>query len=104
MSFLETAHTFSAINRVKKDITKLLSIISLISFIIFTGYYSYLIMSNYNNLLYLVIYIVLFITVIVTFFTELILKNKKYYNRKEKRINYERKQVIKIIAKLLKKE
>lgn len=102
MSFLETSHTMTAINKVKADIKKVMTIISIVGFIIFAGYYSYLIINNYKKLLYLMIYIVLFITVFVTFITEIVLRDKKDQNRKEKRINYERKRIIKLIAKILK--
>lgn len=77
MSLLETAHTFSVISRIKKEITRLGLIINILSFFIFSGYYGYLIIDNLDNVLYLSIYSVLFITVTILFLTEILLRKKK---------------------------
>ena len=82
MSFVETAHTFSAIDCVRKELTKILSIISIISFIGFSVYYGYLIITNLNNLLYLILYSILFVTILVSFLTEQILKHKLSNSKK----------------------
>lgn len=96
------AHICFVLSQLKKEFTRILSIIGIISFICFFGYYCYLIINNFNELLYLIIYVILFLTVIITFITEKILKTKESDNRKEKRIKYEKNLIVKRIVKIVK--
>ncbi len=102
MAFVETKHTMAAIERIKKDLSIFITIVSYLSMIVFSFYYVYLIIKNVSNVLYLIIYIVLFITVLCSFFTQLLLKKKKYDSRKKLRIKLERRRQIGFITKLFK--
>lgn len=102
MAILEVGHTTVALSLIKKNILKIFLTISTISFIIFSVYYGYLIINNYKNLFYLLLYLGLFAIVIITFISEICLKNSELSSRKEKRIRREKKRVLNIIIKAFK--
>ena len=56
MALLETKHTRSRLNIIKEQLTKALSIFSVMSMLAFIGYYIYLITKNYDNVFYFTIY------------------------------------------------
>lgn len=99
MAFLETKHTISRINKIKKDLNKTISTLSVISMIVFLTYYLYLFFLNLNNLFYLVIYSSLIIFVMLLFIVEFSLKENKKILKKEKRIVIEKKRKIKAVIK-----
>lgn len=102
MPFIETKHTFAAVDKIKKDLTKFLKIINNICLIVFFFYYIYLIYTNYKSPFYLSIYVILFITLFSTFLVEVLIKGKTSDSRKKQRIKLERKRLIKGIIKIVK--
>lgn len=102
MKFIKIDHTLAAIEKIKKELSILMIVISVICTTIFSFYYAYLIYKNINILPNLIAYIILFSTVIVTFVIELVLKTTKEDSRKTKRIKLERKRFISNFTKILK--
>lgn len=92
MTLVSTKHTFAAIEKIKRDLVKFLGILSLVSMIVFSIYYGYLIYKNIESLLYIIIYSVLFIVVIVSFVLEKVFKSKEGNSRLKNRENYETKR------------
>ena len=74
MAFLETKHTLSRINKIRKDLIKFVIIISCISMFAFIGYYSYLVYLNRNEPFYIGIYSLLISFIIIIFCVELSLR------------------------------
>lgn len=102
MAVLETKHTRSRLNVIKRDLNKSVSIFNYISIFAFLAYYVYLIIENINNPLYLVIYSVLIIAIIALFFTEIFIQENKKLLRNEKRKSAEKKRKYKFFIKLFK--
>ncbi len=87
MPFIETKHTFAAVDKIKKDLTNFLKIINIICLIVFFFYYTYLIYTNYKSPFYLSIYVILFFTLFSTFLAEVLIKGKTSDSRKSKELN-----------------
>ena len=102
MAFIETKHTRAVFEKIKKELSVFLIIVSIVSMIAFSVYYGYLIYNNLESIIHLIAYIILFALVIISFIVELVLKTKKTDKRKEKREKLERKRVITIFTKSLK--
>lgn len=102
MAFVETKHTLAAVDRIKKELSVFMMIISIGSMLIFSCYYAYLICSNLNSITHLIAYIVLFVIAIMSFIIEMVLKNKKNDSRKIIRLKVERKRFISIFTKSFK--
>lgn len=100
MKLLELNHTFSRFNKIKNDLLRLVSIIGCISMVLFAGYYVYLITLNFERTIYLVIYSILFLTIMATFIVESSLSENDAKSRKNKRIITEKKRKIKAIIKV----
>ena len=100
MKLIELNNTFSRFNKIKKDLTKLMVVISSISMVLFALYYVYLISINFDNLVYLIIYSVLFLTIISLFIIENSLNESDSNTRKGKRIIIEKKRKYKKITKI----
>ena len=86
MAFIESKHTFAAIERIRKELSVFALLISIGSMVVFSVMYAYLLFSNLSNPIYLIAYIILFVVVIVSFVIEMILKVRKTDNRKTIRI------------------
>ena len=102
MAFIESKHTFAAIERIRKELSVFALLISIGSMVVFSVMYAYLLFSNLSNPIYLIAYIILFVVVIVSFVIEMILKVRKTDNRKTIRIKEERKRFISIFTKTFK--
>lgn len=102
MKFIELNHTFSRLHKVTEDINNAINFISLISMLLFSAYYAYLIYLNIFNVIYLIIYSVLFFTIISSFIIEKCFKNSKLKTKKQERKNLESKRTLKKIVKVLK--
>jgi len=106
MSFIYSNNTRAGLEKIKKDLIKAGMVVSCISIVVFTLYYSYLIYKNITKPLYLVVYSILFLGVVATFIVEMILKESKGKTKKQKRIITERKRklnnAIKIVKYLMK--
>jgi len=102
MVILETKHTLSRLNKIKKDLLKTKNIISYVSIFIFLAYYAYLVSLNLNNLLYLIIYSVLIVSICVLFLIDVCIKENKQLFRKEQRKKIENKRKLKNTTKILK--
>lgn len=102
MNLIKIDHTMAAIEKIKKELSIFMIVLSVACTIIFSFYYAYLIYNNLNELPNLVAYIILFITVILSFIIELVLKAQKNDTRKNIRIKLERKRIIGIFTKTLK--
>lgn len=102
MAFLETKHTLSRINKIRKDLIKFVIIISCISMFTFIGYYSYLVYLNRNEPFYIGIYSLLISFIIIIFCVELSLRENKKSLRNEKRLVIEKKRTIKQCIKIFK--
>lgn len=100
MKILELNHTFSRFNKIKNDLLKFVSVIGYISMILFAGYYVYLLTLNFEKLVYLIIYSVLFLTIMAAFIVETSLSENDVKSRKNKRIITEKKRKIKTIIKI----
>lgn len=100
--FININHTLAAIERIKKELSIFAKIIGVVSTIIFSIYYGYLIYENITLVPNLIAYIILFSVVIATFIIELVLSTKKNDSRKIKRMKLERKRFISIFIKSLK--
>ena len=100
MKLLELNHTFSRFNKIKNDLLRLVSIIGCISMVLFAGYYVYLITLNFDKLVYLIIYSILFSTIMATFIVESSLSERDAKSRKNKRIITEKKRKIKTVIKI----
>ena len=99
MAFIETKHTRAVFEKIKKELSVFLIIVSIVSMIAFSVYYGYLIYNNLESIIHLIAYIILFALVIISFIIELVLKTKKTDKRKEKREKLERKRIITISKK-----
>ena len=73
MAFIESKHTFAAIERIRKELSVFALLISIGSMVVFSVMYAYLLFSNLSNPIYLIAYIILFVVVIVSFVIEMIL-------------------------------
>ena len=102
MAFLETKHTLSRVNILKKDLMRALLVFSCISMIAFIGYYIYLIIQNLQNPLYIVIYSCFIAFIISLFCVEIFIQEDKKLLKNEKRQAVEKKRKFKIFIKVLK--
>lgn len=100
--FLETKHTLSVLDKIKKDIAGVLFFVQIASMVVFSGYYIYLICINAHSLPHLVSYIVLFGVVATSFVTELMTKAKQDEHRVAKRLWVEKKRQIAMFTRALK--
>ncbi len=100
MKFLELDNTLAGVNKLKNDLNKFLQIFNVISMILFSFYYVYLILKNLNNVLYLVVYSILFVVLISTFFIEVFINENKKDDRKSKRLTLENKRKLKRLLKV----
>ena len=95
-------NTFSTFNRIKNDLFRLMTIASFTSMVVFMMYYVYLIVLNFEEKFYLVIYSILFIAIFCLFMVEVCLKGDKPDKKKDKRLKLERKRAYKAIIKTFK--
>lgn len=102
MAFLETKHTLSRISKIKKDLSRMMTVFSCISMLIFLAYYVYLSILNLNNYVYLSIYSALIVSIILLFCVEMFLRENKKILINEKRLLTEKKRRIKNVTKVLK--
>ena len=77
MSVLETKHTRSRLNVIKRDLFKSVAIFSYISMFAFLIYYIYLIVENLHNPLYIVIYSGMIVAIVALFFIEILIREYK---------------------------
>ena len=102
MAVLETKHTRSRLNVIKRDLQNAVAIFSYVSMLAFLVYYVYLIMKNLDNPIFLVIYSVMIVAIVGLFFTEVLIHENKKLLRNEKRRSAEKKRKYKFIIKLFK--
>jgi len=102
MSFIETKHTRSRLNIIKKGLLKAVGIFSCLSMLAFLAYYIYLIVENIDEPFYLTIYSILIIAVISLFCIEMFIKEDRKLLRNEKRLSAEKKKKCKFIIKVFK--
>lgn len=102
MSVIETKHTRSRLNVIKRDLFKAVTVFSCISMLAFLSYYIYLIIENVHNPLYLVVYSVLIVAIVSLFFVEALIREDKKLLRNEKRISTEKKRKYKFVIKVFK--
>lgn len=102
MSVLETKHTRSRLNVIKRDLFKSVAIFSYISMFAFLIYYIYLIVENLHNPLYIVIYSGMIVAIVALFFIEILIREDKKLLRNERRQSTERKRKYKFLIKILK--
>ena len=102
MTIIETKHTLSRFNKIKRDLLKTKTIISILSMLAFLGYYAYLITLNLKNILYISIYSSLILSILLFFIIEVSIKENKHLLRNDRRTTTERKRKLKDISKVLK--
>ena len=102
MALVETRHTFAALEKIKRDLSKFVRIISTCSMILFFVYYIYLLITNLSSTIHIVVYSVLFITVVASFIIELIIGSHKKGSKKEMKLNKEKRSTASQIIKLIK--
>lgn len=102
MAVLETKHTRSRLNVIKRDLFKAIAIFSYVSMFAFLIYYIYLIVENLHNPLYIVIYSGMIVAIIALFFIEILIREDKKLLRNERRQSTERKRKYKFLIKILK--
>ena len=102
MAVLETKHTRSRLNVIKRDLQNAVAIFSYVSMLAFLVYYVYLIVKNLDNPLFLVIYSVMIVAIVGLFFTEVLIHENKKLLRNEKRRSAEKKRKYKFVIKLFK--
>lgn len=89
-SLISTKHTTAAINLIKKQLQKISKVLNIVIQIFFICYYIFLIATNYNRIVYLVIYSCLFVVTLTGFIMELVLSKKDNEEKKKikKKTNY----------------
>ena len=102
MAVLETKHTRSRLNVIKRDLSTSVAIFSYVSMLAFLVYYVYLIIQNTHRPLYLVIYSVMIVTIIALFLIETLIHENKKLLRHEKRRSTEKKRKLKFVTKIFK--
>lgn len=102
MSFIETAHTTAAIEKIKKELSVMSDIINYGSMCVFALYYPYLIYKNISSVHHLVAYIALFVCTIVAFAVGLAFKRKDAETRQEEMQIAKRKKRIVLTTKTIK--
>ena len=101
MAFIETKHTFAAIDIIKKELSKIANVLSIILMILFSLFYVGSIIININSIFHIVAYSVLLLAVIVSFIVETALKIKNSDFRKEARIKEEKRRLAILIIKII---
>lgn len=86
MALISYENTYGVILKIKKDLTKLLTIIDTIVQLIFLIFYSYSIYTNLNNTIMLIIYSSLFLIALIYFIYHLITLNKKSETKKKVKV------------------
>ena len=102
MAFLETKHTLSRVSKIKKDLIKVMLVVSYISIAAILAYYIYLAIQNINEYLYLTIYSCLIVLILSLFIVELTIKENKKILKNEKRLIAEKKRRCKAVIKIIK--
>ena len=102
MAFLETKHTLSRVNKIKRDLIKVVSAVSYISMAAFMAYYIYLVICNLTNYLYLSIYSCLILIILSSFIIELCVRKERKFLKNERRLVSEKKRRIKTVVKIIK--
>ena len=102
MSFIETKHTRSRLNVIKKGLLKAIGIFSCLSMLAFLAYYIYLIVENINEPFYLTIYSILIVAVISLFCIEIFIKEDRKLLKNERRLSAEKKKKYKFVIKAFK--
>lgn len=102
MAFLETKHTLSRVNKIKRDLLKTISIISYISMLAFLAYYIYLAVQNLHEYFYLAIYSCLIVVILSLFIIEICIKEDRKFLKNEKRLVAEKKRKSKTCIKIIK--
>ena len=101
MAFIETKHTFAAIDIIKKELSKIANVLSIIGMIFFSLINVGLIIHNLNSIFHIIAYSVLLLAVIVSFIVETALKIKNSDFRKEARIKEEKRRLAILIIKII---
>ena len=101
MAFIETKHTFAAIDIIKKELSKIANVLSIILMILFSLFYVGSIIININSIFHIIAYSVLLLAVIVSFIVETALKIKNSDFRKEARIKEEKRRLAILIIKII---
>lgn len=102
MAFLETKHTLSRVNKIKRDLIKVVSAVSYVSMVAFMAYYIYLVICNLHEYLYLSIYSCLILVILSSFIIELSIRKERKFLKNEKRLVSEKKRKIKTVVKIIK--
>lgn len=102
MAMISTKHTMAAFDLIINKLKFYAKVISYVSFGLFSIYYLYLIIDNISAPLYLIVYIILFLTVIGSFMIEMSLKKEEDDSEVEGRLKLEKKRSIKYIIKFVK--
>ncbi len=102
MAILETKHTGSRIEKIKKDLIRVVTAIGCLSMLIFLAYYIYLVTLNFDDVFYLIAYSILIVLILTLFVVELSLKESKKLLKNEKRLVAEKKRKIKKGIKVFK--
>ena len=100
--FIETKHTLSTIEKIRRELIKTFTVFSIISMLAFLVYYVYLVIINAHQFLYITIYSVLIFCILSFFIIEIFLNENKGILRIDKRIITEKKRKIKVFIKILK--
>jgi len=99
MSLIELDNSAGGLRKIKEELKKLTIIFSCISVILFAAYYSYLMVKNIDEPLYLIIYSILFVVVLAMFMVESLVIENKNTSRKKKREVVENKRRFKLLIK-----
>ena len=102
MSFIETAHTTAAIEKIKKELSVMSDVINFGSMAVFAIYYPYLIYKNISSIPHLVAYIILFVCAIVAFSVGLAFRDKSAETRHEEMAIAKKKKRICLVTKTIK--
>ena len=94
MAFIETNHTQSVLNKLRKEIERFLKFVRIATLVGFTIWYVYLIATNVTSLPRLVAYVALFVMFVVTHVVEMKLKPTDEDNHKSKREKLEKRRKI----------
>lgn len=94
MSLITVKHTYSAYKMILKELSILKKVANYLIQAFFLGYYVYLILTNLDSVVRLVLYSVLLAALIVSFIIELSIRIKKDDTRRNKKIRKQNKKRI----------
>ena len=102
MPIVETKHTRSRLEVIKKDLLKAIRIFSCLSMLLFLSFNIYLLIKNVESVFYLIVYSILICSMVLLFVVDLCIKEGKPLLRNKKTQLKEKKRKAKLIIKIFK--